>query len=219
MEIRAIGIDLGKSMFHLAAVDARGQVLERRKLSRVKLLQYTGTLRSCLIGMEAGAGGHYLGRRLLAQGHDVRLMPAQYVRPYVKSSHKNDILDAEGIDEAVQRPTMRFVPLKDAGAARSPGSPPRAGPAGRATDVGDQPAAGIPLRTRNHHSPGATAPRGAASPDPRGCRQRPLGPDAGAATGTPGGVEDTGGRHREGRGGDRAARRTRRRLSAARRDP
>src|SRR5216684_4098749 len=157
MEIRAIGIDLGKSMFHLAAVDARGQVLERRKLSRVKLLQYTGTLRSCLIGMEAGAGGHYLGRRLLAQGHDVRLMPAQYVRPYVKSSHKNDILDAEGIDEAVQRPTMRFVPLKDAGAARSPGSPPRAGPAGRATDVGDQPAAGIPLRTRNHHSPGATA--------------------------------------------------------------
>src|SRR5713101_9148384 len=59
-----------------------------------------------------GAGGHYLGRRLLAQGHDVRLMPAQYVRPYVKSSHKNDILDAEGIDEAVQRPTMRFVPLK-----------------------------------------------------------------------------------------------------------
>ena len=112
MEIRAIGIDLRKSMFHLVAVDARGQVLERRKLSRVKLLQYTGTLRSCLIGMEAGAGGHYLGRRLLAQGHDVRLMPAQYVRPYVKSSHKNDTLDAEGIVEAVQRPTMRFVPLK-----------------------------------------------------------------------------------------------------------
>ena len=97
MEIRAIGIDLGKSIFHLAAVDARGQVLERRKLSRVKLLQYTGTLRSCLIGMEAGAGAHYLGRRLLAQGHDVRLMPAQYVRPYVKSSNKNDTLDAEGI--------------------------------------------------------------------------------------------------------------------------
>lgn len=112
MEIRAIGIDLGKSMFHLVAVDARGQVLQRRKLSQVKLLQDTGTLRSCLIGMEAGAGAHYLGRRLLAQGHDVRLMPAQYVRPYVKSSHKNDTLDAEGIVEAVQRPTMRFVPLK-----------------------------------------------------------------------------------------------------------
>jgi transposase len=112
MDIRAIGIDLGKSIFHLVAVDARGHVLERKKLSRMKLLQYTGTLRSCLIGMEAGAGAHHLGRRLLAQGHDVRLMPAQYVRPYVKSSNKNDTVDAEGIVEAVQRPTMRVVPVK-----------------------------------------------------------------------------------------------------------
>jgi transposase len=78
MEVRAIGIELGKSMFHFVAGDARG-----------------------LIGMEAGAGAHYLGRRLLAQVHDVRLVPAQYVRPYVKSSNKNDTLDAEGIVEAV----------------------------------------------------------------------------------------------------------------------
>src|SRR5439155_25428610 len=78
MEIRAIGVDPGKSIFHLAAVDGRGQVVQRKKLSRLQLLRYTGTLRACLIGMEAGAGAHYLGRRLLAQGHDVRLMPARY---------------------------------------------------------------------------------------------------------------------------------------------
>ena len=114
MEIRAIGIDLGKSVFHLAAVDARGQVVVRKKLSRLQLVRYTATLRTCLIGMEAGAGAHHLGRQLRAQGHDVRLMPAQYVRPYVKSSNKNDALDADGIVEAVQRPTMRFVPLKTA---------------------------------------------------------------------------------------------------------
>jgi len=112
MEIRAIGIDLGKSIFHLTAVDARGQVVQRKKLSRLQLLRYTGTLRACLIGMEAGAGAHYLGRRVLAQGHDVRLMPARYVRPYMKSGNKNDTVDADGIVEAVQRPTMRFVPLK-----------------------------------------------------------------------------------------------------------
>ncbi len=112
MEIRAIGIDLGKSIFHLAAVDARGQVVQRKKLSRLQLLRYTSTLRACLIGMEAGAGADSLGRRLLAQGHDVRLMPAQYVRPYMKSGNKNDTVDADGIVEAVQRPTMRFVPLK-----------------------------------------------------------------------------------------------------------
>ena len=114
MEIRAIGIDLGKSIFHLSAVDARGQVVLRKKFSRLQLLRYTSTLHPCLIGMEAGAGAHHLGRRLRAQGHDVRLMPAQYVRPYVRSSNKNDSLDADGIVEAVTRPTMRFVPLKTA---------------------------------------------------------------------------------------------------------
>ena|SRR2546422_338599 len=114
MEIRAIGIDLGKSIFHLSAVDACGQVVLRKKFSRLQLLRYTSTLHPCLIGMEAGAGAHHLGRRLRAQGHDVRLMPAQYVRPYVRSSNKNDSLDADGIVEAVTRPTMRFVPLKTA---------------------------------------------------------------------------------------------------------
>jgi transposase len=111
MELRAIGIDLGKSIFHLVGVDGRGQVMVRKKLSRTQLLRFTVNLQRCLVGMEASCGANHLGRQLGAQGHDVRLMPAQYVRPFVKSN-KNDFLDAEAVVEAVQRPTMRFVPLK-----------------------------------------------------------------------------------------------------------
>jgi transposase len=113
MELRAIGIDLGKSIFHLVGVDGRGQVVVRKKLSRTQLLRFTVNLQPCLVGMEASCGANYLGRQLAAQGHDVRLMPAQYVQPFVKSN-KNDFLDAEAVVEAVQRPTMRFVPLKTA---------------------------------------------------------------------------------------------------------
>src|SRR3954464_247474 len=83
----------------------------RKQLSRLQLLRYTANVSTTKIGMEACAGAHFLARALLAQGHDARLMPAQYVRPYVKSN-KNDFLDAEAIAEAVQRPTMRFVPVK-----------------------------------------------------------------------------------------------------------
>jgi transposase len=75
------------------------------------LLRFTGNLKVGLIGMEACAGAHFLGRALREQGHEVRLMPAQYVKPYVKTN-KNDYIDAEAIAEAVQRPTMRFVPIK-----------------------------------------------------------------------------------------------------------
>jgi transposase len=79
MEIRTIGVDLGKTVFHLVAVDARGKVVARKKCSRTQLLRFTSNLPSCLIGMEACAGSHFLGRALREQGHDVRLMPAQYV--------------------------------------------------------------------------------------------------------------------------------------------
>ena len=109
MEIRTIGIDLGKTVFHLVAVDARGKVVARKKCSRTQLLRFTSNLPSCLIGMEACAGSHFLGRALREQGHDVRLMPAQYVKPYVKTN-KNDYIDAEACAEAVTRPGMRFVP-------------------------------------------------------------------------------------------------------------
>src|ERR1700726_4331924 len=111
MEIRTIGIDLGKTVFHLVGVNARGEVVVRKKCSRLQLLRFTSNLRECLIGMEACGGSHFLGRALRDQGHDVRLMPAQYVKPYVKTN-KNDYIDAEAIAEAVTRPTMRFVPIK-----------------------------------------------------------------------------------------------------------
>src|ERR1700747_1088022 len=111
MEIRTIGIDLGKTVFHLVGVNARGEVEVRQKCSRMERLRFTSNLRACLIGMEACGGSHFLGRALREQGHDVRLMPAQYVKPYVKTN-KNDYIDAEAIAEAVTRPTMRFVPIK-----------------------------------------------------------------------------------------------------------
>jgi transposase len=111
MDIRTIGIDLGKTVFHLVGVNARGEVVVRKKCSRLQLLRFTSNLRECLIGMEACGGSHFLGRALREQGHDVRLMPAQYVKPYVKTN-KNDYIDAEAIAEAVTRPSMRFVPIK-----------------------------------------------------------------------------------------------------------
>lgn len=111
MEIHVIGIDLGKTVFHLVGVDSSGTVVVRKRCSRTQLLAYTANLRVHRIGMEACSGSHFLSRALRDQGHDVRLMPAQYVKPYVKTN-KSDYIDAEAIAEAVQRPTMRFVPIK-----------------------------------------------------------------------------------------------------------
>jgi transposase len=111
MEIRTVGIDLGKSVFHLVGVGAAGEVIVRKKFSREKLLHFTANLRVERIGMEACPGAHFLGRALHAQGHDVRIMPAQYVKPYVMTN-KNDYIDAEAIAEAVWRPKTRFVPIK-----------------------------------------------------------------------------------------------------------
>jgi hypothetical protein len=111
VQIKSIGIDLGKTTFHLIALGARSQVVIRKKFSRTQLLEYTTNLPSTLIGMEAGVGSHFLGRALREQGHEVRLIPAQFVRPFMKSN-KNDYCDAEAIAEAVERENMRFVPIK-----------------------------------------------------------------------------------------------------------
>jgi transposase len=111
MELHTIGIDLGKTVFHLVGLTKRGEVAVRKKLSRKQLLQFTANLQVELIGMEACGGSHFLGRALREQGHEVRLIPAQYVKPYVKTN-KSDYIDAEAIAEAVGRPTMRFVPIK-----------------------------------------------------------------------------------------------------------
>ena len=83
----------------------------RKRCSRTQLLTYAANMRVQVIGMEACSGSHFLWRALRAQGHDVRLVPAQYVKPYIKTN-KSDYIDAEAIAEAVQRPTMRFVPIK-----------------------------------------------------------------------------------------------------------
>jgi transposase len=111
VNLHTIGIDLSKTTFHIVGLDENGTVVLRKKFSRKQLLVYTVKLSRTLIGMEACGGSHYLGRALEEQGHQVRLMPAQYVKPYVKTN-KNDYIDAEAIAEAVQRPTMRFVPIK-----------------------------------------------------------------------------------------------------------
>jgi transposase len=111
MELHAIGIDLGKTVFHLVGLDSSGNVIVRKRCSRTQLLKYTANLQVQRIGMEACSGSHFLARALREQGHDARLIPAQYVKPYVKTN-KSDYIDAEAIAEAVQRPTMRFVPIK-----------------------------------------------------------------------------------------------------------
>jgi transposase len=111
MEIHTLGIDLGKTIFHLVGVNSRGEVVMRKKFSRLQLLRFTANRQVCLIGMEACGGSHFLGRAVREQGHEVRLIPAQYVKPYVKTN-KNDYIDAEAIAEAVGRPRMRFVPIK-----------------------------------------------------------------------------------------------------------
>jgi len=111
MELHTIGIDLGKTVFHLVGLNQRGEAVVRKKFSRAQLLRFTANLKVELIGMEACGGAHFLGRALREQGHEVRLMPAQYVKPYVKTN-KSDYIDAEAIAEAVTRPTMRFVPIK-----------------------------------------------------------------------------------------------------------
>ena len=111
--IVVIGIDIGKNWFHVVGHDVRGAIVLRQKWSRGQVAARFANMPPCLIGMEACVGAHHLSRRLKALGHDARLMPAKYVRPYSKGQ-KNDFRDAETITEAVQRPTMKFVATKTA---------------------------------------------------------------------------------------------------------
>ncbi|HFD3588736.1 IS110 family transposase [Vibrio parahaemolyticus] len=109
--IKIIGIDLGKSTFHVVGHDYTGQQLYRHKFSRSKLLQFISVHEPVLIAMEACCGAHWLARKCQEYGHQVKLIPPQYVKPYVKS-HKNDFIDADAIAEAATRPRMRFVSPK-----------------------------------------------------------------------------------------------------------
>ena len=112
-EITTIGLDLAKHVFQVHGVDAEGTTVVRKQLRRGQVLAFFSKLPRCMVGMEACATAHYWARELGALGHEVRLMPAQYVKAYVKRN-KNDAADAEAICEAVVRPTMRFVPVKTA---------------------------------------------------------------------------------------------------------
>lgn len=111
MNIAILGIDLGKNLCSVVGVDDTGAVVLRRRMRHQTIVQYASGLPHCVMAMEACCGAHHLGRILQAQGHEVRLMSPEYVRPYVKAQ-KNDDRDAEAIAEAASRPTMRFVELK-----------------------------------------------------------------------------------------------------------
>lgn len=111
MEISMIGLDLAKSVFQVHAIDDAGEVVVRKSLRRSQVLPFFAKLPHCLVGMEACGTSHHWARELMRLGHEVRLMPPAYVKPYVKRG-KTDANDAEAICEAVTRPTMRFVPVK-----------------------------------------------------------------------------------------------------------
>jgi transposase len=111
-QISVLGIDIAKRLFHVVGMNERGQIVLRKRLARNALMPFIAALPPVLIGMEACGGAHYWARRFREHHHEVKLMAPQFVKPYVKSN-KNDMRDAEGIGEAVTRPTMRFVPTKE----------------------------------------------------------------------------------------------------------
>ena len=117
-EIITIGLDLAKNVFQLHGVDAAGAAILRRRVTRAQMLKTFANLKPCLVGMEACGSAHYWARELAALGHEVKLMPPVYVKPYVKRG-KSDAADAEAICEAVRRPSMRFVPVKSPAAQAS----------------------------------------------------------------------------------------------------
>src|SRR5919199_6543168 len=112
MQVTTVGLDIAKNVFQVHGADAQGRPALKRKLARAKVLEFFANLPPCLVGLEACAAAHHWARELRKLGHEVRLMPPHYVRPYV-TTNKHDAADAEACREAVQRPGMRFVPVKD----------------------------------------------------------------------------------------------------------
>lgn len=111
MTVKTVGLDLAKDVFQVHGISENGRVIFNKSIKRAKLLAFFETLPACIVGMEACGSAHHWGRQLRQMGHDVKLMPAFYVKPYVKRG-KTDAVDAEAICEAVRRPTMRFVEIK-----------------------------------------------------------------------------------------------------------
>ncbi len=108
MSIVILGIEMGQNSCSVVGLDANGSVVVRRRMRRDSAIAFAAKLPTCTMAMEACCGAHHMGRSLAALGHEVRLIPPEYVRPYVKAQ-KNDDRDAEAIAEAATRPTMRFV--------------------------------------------------------------------------------------------------------------
>ena len=138
-EIITVGLDLAKNVFQAHGADAAGRAVLRKKLRRDQELAFFSQLEPCIVAMEACGGAHFWGREIGKLGHEVRLIPPAYVKPFVKRQ-KNDAADAEAIRRAALRPTMRFVPVKSEGtqgAAMGIGLP-RARVADPAEDAGDQ---------------------------------------------------------------------------------
>ena len=169
MQVSVLGIDLGKNSCSLVGLDGIGQVVVRRRMRRETVIAFAAKLSPCIVAMEACCGAHHMGRALAAQGHTVRLMSPEYVRPYVKAQ-KNDDRDAEAIAEAATRPTMRFVELKTRRAARHADTPPSTRSAGRRAHIADEP--------DQRHSPRAwpcraARPRQAEGPTAVSCSATP----------------------------------------------
>lgn len=152
MEVSTIGLDLAKNVFQIHGVDASGRIVIRRAIRRSQVLPFFAKLPPCLVGIEACGTSHHWARGLLSLGHDVRLMPPAYVKPYVKRS-KTDAADAAAICEAVTRPTMRFVPVKSRERAAGDIVPaPHACPSGEAANSTGEHDAGTARRIRHQHS-------------------------------------------------------------------
>ena len=162
MNVTTIGIDLAKSVFQLHGIDAAGEVIFRRKLRRSAVLNFLRDLPPCLIGLEACATGHFWAREISALGHEARLIPPSYVKPYVKRQ-KNDAADAEAICEAVTRPNMRFVPIKS---AERQGVLMLARPVDASTHHDVKRGPGTSGRVRHHHGVGAAQDSGPDQGDP-----------------------------------------------------
>lgn len=112
MKITTVGIDLAKNVFQVHGVNEHGKTVLKKQLKRGQMAMFFMHLPTCLIGMEACGSAHHWARKLQSMGHVVRLISPQFVKPYVKTN-KNDVADAEAICEAVGRPNMRFVPVKN----------------------------------------------------------------------------------------------------------
>ena len=110
-EVIIIGLDIAKYVFHVHGADERGRVIFSKRISRGKLLDFFAAQPNCTVALEACGGAHHWARQLIQLGHEVRLIPPAYVKPFVKRQ-KNDAIDAEAICEAAQRPSMRFVAVK-----------------------------------------------------------------------------------------------------------